>query len=75
MICLFDALQNSENLGELPVGHFSAKYLLLIQSSPNFNCRWGIYTGIEKNLFRKKMCIFKEVINVTKVYHWIVVYH
>ena len=51
------------------------QYLKFMQSLPNLNCGWRIYVGIEENLFHKNICSFKEVINVTEVYHWMVVYH
>jgi hypothetical protein len=44
--------------------------LEFIQSSPNFNCGWAIYTGVEEQLFHKMICIFEEVFNVTNGHHW-----
>ena len=35
-------------------------------------CRQVICTGFKENLFPKEILFF-EVINVTKVYHWVVV--
>ena len=81
-------LRNSQNMGvsldggtllgkicKTPTFDWDTPYLKFIQSLPNLNCGWRIYVGIEEKLFHKNICILKEVINVTKVYHWMVVYH
>jgi hypothetical protein len=71
-------LRNSQNIGGTWVGHFSdksAKHPLSIGAGNLFNPRQVLTADGEYIQVLRKIisCIFEKVINVTKVYHWVVV--
>jgi hypothetical protein len=66
-------LRNSQNMVSLSGGTLfgkCAKHSLLIdihclkfiQSTPNFNCGWGIYTGVKKFCFIKRYTFLRKLL-------------